>query len=149
MQPACRSSFREANKNEREFLRQVSTLPLDVISAIMFTHTYSSGVRALFLSLCLRGYTAAEALRAIPFSRIHTARRRSTRKLVSRSSLKTGSRFSSVRKDPSLPTCLTSRTADASYRVLFGRQRSSICLTGKMDSLGRASVSLSVPIACN
>lgn len=51
--------------------------------------------RTLFLLLCLhtlirrrsglcsRAYTAKKALRAIPFSRIHTALRRLTRKLVS------------------------------------------------------------------
>ena len=151
-------SLREANKNEREFLRQVSALPpRRYFCHYVYTHVFF-GPLSLSLSLSLSVHvvtTAEEALRTIPFSRIHTTRRRrrrrSTRKLVSRSSSKTGSRFSSVRKDPSLPIYLTSRVADASYRIAFGLgQRSSICLTGKMESRShRASVSLSVSIARN
>ena len=88
----------------------------NVISAIMFTHTYSSPLVSLSLSLSISLYlslslslsvhvarTAKKALRAIPFSRIHNAARRLTRKLVPISSSRTGSRFSSVRKDPTIP----------------------------------------------
>ena len=88
----------------------------NVISPIMFTHTYSSPLVSLSLSLSISLYlslslslsvhvarTAKKALRAIPFSRIHNAARRLTRKLVPISSSRTGSRFSSVRKDPTIP----------------------------------------------
>lgn len=78
----------------------------NVISPIMFTHTYSSPLVSLSLSHSLSVHvarTAKKALRAIPFSRIHNAARRLTRKLVPISSSRTGSRFSSVRKDPAIP----------------------------------------------
>ena len=86
----------------------------NVISPIMFTHTYSSPLVSLSLSISLYlsislslsvhvARTAKKALRAIPFSRIHNAARRLTRKLVPISSSRTGSRFSSVRKDPTIP----------------------------------------------